>query len=103
MGCKIAIDDFGTGYSNFAYLIKLHVDYIKIDGSIIKNLTTQQEALWILETIVNFTKRLDIKTIAEFVSSPEILHIVKSLGINESQGFYLGQPAPLGDIKVKSL
>lgn len=99
LGCKIAIDDFGTGYSNFAYLIKLHVDYIKIDGSIIKNLANQKEAYWVLETIVNFAKRLEIKTIAEFVSSQEILDIVTSLGINESQGFEIGQPAPIHEIK----
>ncbi len=91
MGCKIAIDDFGVGYSNFEYLINLDVDYLKIDGSLIKNIDKETFEI-IVETIVNFTKRVNIKTVAEFVASEEILDKVKNLNIDFSQGYLLGEP-----------
>ncbi|WP_372999236.1 EAL domain-containing protein [Sulfurimonas sp.] len=95
LGCKIAIDDFGTGYSNFDYLMKLNVDFIKIDGSIIKNIDHDNGAKIVTELIVDFAKRLNIETIAEFVYSQEIHAIVKEMGIDYSQGFYLGKPEHL--------
>lgn len=92
IGCKIAIDDFGTGYSNFEYLIKLNVDILKLDGSLIKNLDENDNLFMAVSTIVDFSKKLNIQTVAEFVHSEEILSIVKSLQINHSQGFYLHEP-----------
>jgi diguanylate cyclase (GGDEF)-like protein/PAS domain S-box-containing protein len=91
-GCKIAIDDFGTGYSNFEYLMKLEADYIKIDGSMIKNIDTDNNAKMVVETIVNFAKKMNMKTIAEFVENEEILKIVNELGIEYSQGYYFSAP-----------
>jgi EAL domain-containing protein (putative c-di-GMP-specific phosphodiesterase class I) len=91
-GCKIAIDDFGTGYSNFEYLIKLKADFLKIDGSLIKNLDKDKNALVVVSTIVEFSKKLGMKTIAEFVENEEIFKIVKDLGIDYSQGYYFSQP-----------
>ncbi|PLY12294.1 MAG: hypothetical protein C0628_08400 [Sulfurimonas sp.] len=85
---KIAIDDFGTGYSNFGYLIKLKADYLKIDGSLIKNIDTDKNAFLIVSTIVEFSKKLGMKTIAEFVENEKIFKIVKDLGIDYSQGYY---------------
>lgn len=94
MGCKIAIDDFGTGYSNFSYLTKLKPDYIKIDGSLIRNLATDMSANAIVTSIIAFAKKLEIKTIAEFIHNEETFEICKNLGIDEFQGFYLGEPSP---------
>lgn len=94
-GCKIAIDDFGTGYSNFAHILRLDVDFIKIDGSLIKNITTDKGAEDIVKSIIDFTHRLGIKTIAEFVSSKEIYDVCKELKIDYLQGYYLSQPRPL--------
>lgn len=91
-GCKIAIDDFGTGYSNFEYLMKLSTDYIKIDGSLIKELDMNEQAEAVVSTIVDFAKKMGIKTIAEFVHSQEVLDKVKELGIDYSQGYFLGEP-----------
>lgn len=91
-GCKIAIDDFGTGYSNFEYLIKLKADYLKIDGSLIKNIDTDYNAFLVVSTIVEFTKKLGMQTIAEFVENEEIFKIVKDLGIDYSQGYYFSAP-----------
>lgn len=91
-GCKIAIDDFGSGYSNFEYLVKLKADYIKIDGSLIKNITIQKESYVVVSTIVNFAKEMGIKTIAEFVENEDILKIINELGIDYSQGYYFSAP-----------
>ncbi len=92
LGCKIAIDDFGTGYSNFEYVIKLNVDYLKIDGSLIKNIHINNNVKLTVETIINFTKVLNIETVAEFVHCEEVHNIVKELGIDYSQGFLLHEP-----------
>ncbi len=91
-GCKIAIDDFGTGYSNFEYLMKLNVDYIKIDGSFIKNIDTNAQSQLISDLIITFAKKQGISTIAEFVHSKQVLRKVQEMGIDYSQGFYLGEP-----------
>lgn len=91
-GAKIAIDDFGTGYSNFIYLMKLNVDYIKIDGSIIKNVHKDKSAEVVTKTIVLFARELGIETIAEFVAEEEIYNKIKDLNIDYSQGYYFSEP-----------
>ncbi len=91
-GCKIAIDDFGTGYSNFNYLVKLNVDFVKIDASLIKDIHTDRSKRVIVESIVHFSKNLGIKTIAEFVDNEEVFKIVKELGIDYSQGYLFAKP-----------
>lgn len=93
LGCKIAIDDFGSGYSNFAYLIKLKADYIKIDGSLIKDFITDTNYFNIVKTILEFAKLQNIKTVAEFVSQKEILEKVTRMGIDYAQGFYIHEPS----------
>ena len=95
LGCKIAIDDFGTGYSNFEYIIKLDVDYIKIDGSLIKNINSDNNLYLTVQTIVGFAKALKIKTVAEFVHNEEVLNCVKNLDIDYSQGFFIDEPKEL--------
>ncbi|WP_418185949.1 EAL domain-containing protein [Aliarcobacter vitoriensis] len=92
LGCKIAIDDFGSGYSNFEYLIKLNADYIKIDGSLIKDILVNNGNENIVKMIIKFAKDQGIKTIAEFVSSKEIFDKVKELGVDYVQGYYIKEP-----------
>ena len=92
MGCKIAIDDFGTGYSNFSYLLKLKPDYIKIDGSLIKHLDTDEKSVAIVSAIITFAKKLGIKTIAEYVHNEQVHSICLHLGVDEFQGFHLAAP-----------
>lgn len=94
LGCKIAIDDFGTGYSNFEYLMKLNVNTIKIDGSLIQGMATSKNTFNIVETIVLFAQKNKLKTVAEFVSSAELYEKVKALGIDYSQGYYFKEPSP---------
>ena len=91
-GCSIALDDFGTGYSNFNYIMTLDVDFIKIDASIIRNLDQDKNAMAIAETIVGFARRTGTRTIAEYVHSEKIYELVKAMGVDYSQGFYLGEP-----------
>lgn len=93
-GCKIAIDDFGTGYSNFSYLSKLDVDYLKIDGSLIKNITVDPDHLLTVESILFYAKKKKIKTIAEFVEDEEIFAALLDLGIDYSQGYLFSIPQP---------
>lgn len=91
-GCKIAIDDFGSGYSNFEYLAKLNVDYIKIDGSLIKDILINKSSQNIVSMLVNFAKGQKVKTIAEFVYNKDILNKVRELGIDYVQGYYIKEP-----------
>jgi diguanylate cyclase (GGDEF)-like protein len=93
MGVRVAIDDFGTGYSNFSYLLKLKPDYIKIDGSLIKNIDSDANSVAIVSAILTFSKKMGIKTIAEYIHSKEVYDKCKELGIDEFQGFYLGEPS----------
>lgn len=93
-GCKVAIDDFGTGYSNFTYLIKLNIDYIKIDGSIIQNICTDKTSELVAETIVSFASKLGSEVIAEFVSDKAIYNKISDMGITFSQGYYFSEPKP---------
>lgn len=91
-GCRIAIDDFGTGYSNFSHLQSLQVDFIKIDGSLIRNLDQDDKAVLVTSGIVQFARSLNIATVAEFVHSPSVQARVLELGIDFSQGGHISMP-----------
>lgn len=101
-GCQFAIDDFGTGYSNFEYLIKLDIDYIKIDGSIIKKICTDHNAEVVAATIVDFASKLGVKTIAEFVENEAIFKKCVKLGIDYSQGYHFSQPLSEEELTTKN-
>ncbi len=92
-GVEIAIDDFGSGYSNFVYLIRLSPDYIKIDGSLIKDLDTNDKLKAIVCSINTFAHSLGIQTVAEFVRNTEIYDICKKIGIDSLQGYYIHEPS----------
>jgi EAL domain-containing protein (putative c-di-GMP-specific phosphodiesterase class I)/GGDEF domain-containing protein len=94
---SIAIDDFGTGFSNYDYLLKLDIDYLKIDGSLIQKIDKDIYRN-LIQSIVMFCKNENIKTIAEFVSDLKIQRYVKSLGIDYSQGFYIQKPMSIEQI-----
>lgn len=92
-GCKIAIDDFGSGYSNFSHIFELNVDYLKIDGSLVKFITTDESSRVIVKTIVNFASNLGLKTIAEFVEDRDSLELLEKMGVDFVQGYYIGKPS----------
>jgi PAS domain S-box-containing protein/diguanylate cyclase (GGDEF)-like protein len=99
-GCKIAIDDFGTGYSNFEYLMKLNVDIIKIDGSMIKNICEDKNSQLVVKLILDFAKEMNIMTVAEYVHNQQVLDKVVQMGVDFSQGYHLGEPIALEDLIV---
>ncbi len=92
IGCKIAIDDFGTGYSNFSHIVELNPDYLKIDGSLIKNIDLDPRSFSIVKAIKLFADDLGIDVVAEFIHNEQVLNKVKSIGIRYGQGFYLKKP-----------
>ncbi len=92
---KIAIDDFGSGHSNFSRLLDYRPDIIKIDGSLIKNIHIDNYSLNVVKTIVDFAKKLNIKTVGEFVENEEIYTVLKKIGVDYSQGYFFGKPKPL--------
>ena len=94
-GCRVAIDDFGSGYANLAMLLELDVDYIKLDGSIVRRLPYDKDAVQLIGALASFTNTEGYTMVAEFVSEQEILDVVKSLGIRYAQGFLLGKPVTL--------
>lgn len=92
IGCRFAIDDFGSGYSNFDHLLKLNIDTLKIDGSLIKNLPHDRNAQIFVKHISDFAHEMGISVVAEFVANEEIYLQVKAIGIDASQGYFFFQP-----------
>ena len=92
IGFQVAIDDFGAESSNFARVQKLQIDYVKIDGSFIKDIAQNHNSLIIVKTIIYYAKHSNLKTIAEYVHNKETYEIVKELGIDYVQGYYLYEP-----------
>jgi diguanylate cyclase (GGDEF)-like protein len=97
-GAQVAIDDFGSGYSNFAKILKLKVDYLKIDGSFIKKVDTDPDSREFVDIIQKLASTYHLKTVAEYVASEEIYKTVQSMGIDYVQGYYIAKPLPLEKI-----
>ena len=96
-GVGIAIDDFGTGFSNYENILNLNIDYIKIDGSLIKRVD-EDIYLNLIKSIVLFSKQQNIKVVAEFVSDLKILRYVKNIEIDYSQGYHIGKPMSIQEL-----
>jgi diguanylate cyclase (GGDEF)-like protein/PAS domain S-box-containing protein len=92
MGCRFALDDFGTGVSSFGYLKNLPVDYVKIDGSFIRDLMHDETDRIFVKSIIDIAHALNMKAVAEFVENDEILQTVRDLGVDYAQGFAVGKP-----------
>ncbi|HHS92500.1 MAG TPA: EAL domain-containing protein, partial [Campylobacterales bacterium] len=102
-GIKIALDDFGKGFSNFARIQTYQPDYIKIDGSLVKNIEHDNFSKSLIETIVFFAKKQKIKTVAEYVENENIYTILTELGVDYSQGHYFSKAALLKEFIPSSL
>jgi PAS domain S-box-containing protein len=98
LNATVAIDDFGSGYSNFSRVIELKADIVKLDGSIIKEVDKDKTKQNIVESIVHFAKKENIKTVAEFVENENILNTIKNLGVDCSQGYFYSPPIPSSEI-----
>jgi len=102
-GCCFALDDFGTGVSSFSYLKKLPLDYVKIDGSFIRDLLSEPVDEAMVECINRIAHTLGIKTIAEYVESEALLARLRELGTDYAQGYAIARPAPLDELSSNQL
>ena len=93
-GCKVAIDDFGSGYSNYEKILKMNIDSLKIDGSLIRRIDHDRHSELIVRTILDFTRYAGIETVAEYVHSPSVFEKVRELGFDYAQGYFIGKPSP---------
>lgn len=97
-GFRFAVDDFGTGYSTFAYLKQLNVDFLKIDGNFIRDLSRDERDRLFVSSLVRIAKGFGMETVVEFVDNAETFAMLKKLGVDYAQGYYLGRPAPLAQV-----
>jgi len=97
-GCLFALDDFGSGLSSFAYLKNIPVDFLKIDGSFIRDIADDETDHAFVEAIHQIGAIMGLKTIAEFVENEQIYHLLKQMGVEYAQGFYLGIPEPIEQV-----
>ena len=95
LGCSIALDDFGSGMSSLTYLKNLSVDYLKIDGSFVKNIVQDQVNRVTVEYFNHIAKIMNIKTVAEFVEDEATLKQLQGIGVDYAQGYGISQPRPL--------
>ncbi|MCE2573674.1 putative bifunctional diguanylate cyclase/phosphodiesterase [Motilimonas eburnea] len=94
LGCEIALDDFGVGYSSFHSLKSLPLDYIKIDGSFVKDCPKRPDDQVFIKALINIAHNFGHKTVAEFVENKEVQDMMVSFGVDYSQGYYIGKPVP---------
>jgi diguanylate cyclase (GGDEF)-like protein len=99
MGIRIAIDDFGTGYSSFAHLSRLPVDRLKLDKSLVSNLTTRWKDVAILRSIIGLGKELGLAVIAEGVETEQQFQVLQQLGCPQVQGYLLARPVTQKEVK----
>lgn len=97
LGCAFSLDDFGCGLSSFAYLKTLPVDFLKIDGSFIKDIERDPIDMAMVQAINTIGHTMGLQTIAEFVETESVMNRLVELGLDYAQGYLLGEPRPLGE------
>jgi len=98
LGCRFALDNFGSGLSNFSLIKNLKIDFIKIDGILVRDISEDAIDRAMVESINTMGHLLGIRTIAECADSESIIQVLKTLGCDYAQGFYLGNPVPMDDV-----
>lgn len=97
-GCKFALDDFGAGVSSFGYLKNLPVDYVKIDGVFIRAINNNEVDQAMVKAIAEVASVMGMKTVAEFVENKESFELLKEIGIDYAQGYWIEKPKPVSEI-----
>jgi len=97
-GCTIALDDFGAGASSFGYLKNLTVDYLKIDGQFVKEITTDKVDYEMVRSMKKVGDALGIMTIAEFVENEDTMQALRDIEVDYAQGYHIGKPSPMDDL-----
>lgn len=100
LGCRFSLDDFGSGLSSFAYLKRLPVDYLKIDGTFVRNMDNDDVDRAMVSAVQQLASTLGMLTIAEFVSNDRILELLTGMGVDYAQGYAIAKPAPLDSFTV---
>jgi diguanylate cyclase (GGDEF)-like protein len=95
LGCGFALDDFGAGFSSFNYLKRLPMDYLKIDGSFIENISNDPIDQAMVRSMVQIANAVNMQTIAEHVRDEQSLELLRDLGVDLAQGYYLGEPTAI--------
>ncbi len=98
LGCRFALDDFGSGLSSFGYLKNLQVDYLKIDGMFVKDIVDDPIDHAMVKSINDIGHVMGMKTIAEFVENDAIKGMLREIGVDYAQGYYIGRPQPFDEI-----
>ncbi len=98
LGCDFALDDFGSGVSSFAYLKSLPVDFIKIDGALVRDIDQNPVNEAMVNAINQIGQVMKMKTVAEFVESKNVQDKLESIGVDFAQGYHIHMPAPLHDV-----
>ncbi|WP_286222139.1 DUF1631 family protein [Marinobacter apostichopi] len=101
LDCRFALDDFGTGLSSYAYLQKLPVDYVKIDGIFVKDMATNLTNYAMVRSINELCHFLDLKTIAEYVENMEIMETLREVQVDYAQGFGIARPCRLDSLTAE--
>ncbi|HED16911.1 MAG TPA: EAL domain-containing protein [Gammaproteobacteria bacterium] len=92
LGCRLALDDFGVGFSSFSYLKQLHADVLKIDGAFVRDIHNNEDDQLFVKALVDVSRGLNMKTVAEFVETQECLDMIRQLGVDYAQGYFVGKP-----------
>lgn len=99
LGCRIALDDFGAGQSGYGYLKAFKPDCIKIDGSLVRDIVSAQDFdARIVQSITTLAHELQAEVVAEHVSTPQTLAVLRHMGVDKVQGFEVGRPRPISDL-----
>ena len=97
LGCRFALDDFGAGLSSFSYLRSLPLDYVKIDGSFVRDICRDDTARVMVAAIHNVGKSMGLQTVAEYVEDEAIVDALRVIGVDYAQGYGIGKPMPMSD------
>ena len=92
-GCRIAIDDFGSGFSNFTHLSEFDIDIVKIDGSLIREVTSNEQHYKTVKAIMGLISELGVESVAEYVQDEASAQLLSGLGVGQAQGYYFGKPS----------
>ncbi len=95
LGCALALDDFGTGYGGFTYLKQLHIDELKIDVEFVRDVTTNPASRHVIAAVVSLAHAFGLRTVGEGVEDQATLDVVRELGVDLVQGYFLGRPGPV--------
>jgi diguanylate cyclase (GGDEF)-like protein len=98
LGSSFSLDDFGTGVSSYGYLKSLDVDYLKIDGSFVKNIATDEVSSAMVQSINQVGHTMGLKIIAEYVENDEIIGLLRDIGVDYGQGYGIDRPGPLSEV-----